>query len=285
MHKPYDKLSIKDFKGVFTNVEAHPDMTREQYDATEGINQSFLKDVLAVSPSYALHSKNNREATPAMYFGIALHAYVLEVDEFHRKVAVKPDGIDRRTKEGKIAYEEFLGESHGKTIITQEDLIKIQMMRDNAIWLMEHKKARKSTNELSITAQFKVTEGLFAGVVVPIKAQLDTLHELEDVAVIRDLKSVADISDVPKSSRNGGWAVQSALYGDLVAELTHTHVSFEYVASSKEPPHDARKYLVSPEMEIRGRSMYLDGINRYLWWAKNGKPNTADFLGTEVLNF
>lgn len=285
MVKPYDKLSIKDFKGVFTNVEAHPDMTREQYDATEGINQSFLKDVLAVSPSYALHSKNNREATPAMYFGIALHAYVLEVNEFNRKVAVKPDGIDRRTKEGKIAYEEFLVESHGKTIITQDDLNKIQLMRDNAIWLIEHKKARKSTNELSITAQFKVTEGPFAGVVVPIKAQLDTLHELDDVAVIRDLKSVADISDVPKASRNGGWAVQSALYGDLVAELTHTHVSFEYVASSKEPPHDARKYLVSPEMEIRGRSMYLDGINRYLWWAKNGKPNTAEFLGTEVLNF
>jgi hypothetical protein len=285
MVKPYDKLSIKDFKGVFTNVEAHPDMTREQYDATEGINQSFLKDVLAVSPSYALHSKNNREATPAMSFGIALHAYVLEVNEFNRKVAVKPDGIDRRTKEGKIAYEEFLVESHGKTIITQDDLNKIQLMRDNAIWLIEHKKARKSTNELSITAQFKVTEGPFAGVVVPIKAQLDTLHELDDVAVIRDLKSVADISDVPKASRNGGWAVQSALYGDLVAELTHTHVSFEYVASSKEPPHDARKYLVSPEMEIRGRSMYLDGINRYLWWAKNGKPNTAEFLGTEVLNF
>jgi hypothetical protein len=210
---------------------------------------------------------------------------VLEANNFRRKVAIKPEGIDRRTKEGKIAYEEFLLVSAGKTIITHEDFEKIKLMRDNALYLIEHKKARKSTNELSITAKFKVTEGPFAGTIVPIKAQLDSLHELEDVAVIRDLKSVADISDVPKASRNGGWGVQSALYSDLVAEITHTQVTFEYIASSKEPPHDSRKFLVSPEMAIRGRSMYLEGINRLLWWKANGQQVTAEFLGTEVLNY
>lgn len=285
MNKPYDKQSIKDFAGVFTDVLAHPKMTREEYDATDGINQTFLKNVLAVSPSFAVHSAQVREETPALSFGIALHAHVLEVHNFHKKVAVKPEGIDRRTKEGKIAYEEFLAESVGKTIITNDDYAKIMLMRDNALWLIEHKQARKSTNELSITAKFKVTEGPFAGSVLPIKAQLDTLHELEDVAVIRDLKSVADISDVPKASRNGGWGVQSALYSDLVAEITHTQVTFEYIASSKEPPHDARKFLVSPEMAIRGRSLYLEGLNRILWWKANGKQDTAQFLGTEVLNF
>jgi hypothetical protein len=61
--------------------------------------------------------------TPAFRFGRYFHALALEgeaaaLDRF----AMKPEGIDRRTKEGKVAFAEFEAEAAGHDIVTADDV-------------------------------------------------------------------------------------------------------------------------------------------------------------------
>lgn len=47
--------------------------------------------------------------TPAMLFGIALHEYILEPEEFKNNFFIVPEGIKKNTKAGKSEYEQIKG--------------------------------------------------------------------------------------------------------------------------------------------------------------------------------
>lgn len=65
------------------------------------------------------------DATPAMAFGSAAHAYILEgAEAFHARYAVKPDGLSLATREGK-QWKESLG---GREIISFTDHMRIVAM-------------------------------------------------------------------------------------------------------------------------------------------------------------
>ena len=61
------------------------------------------------------------EPTLAMAFGSAFHCRVLTPNLFNESYAVSPT-FDRRTKEGKKEYAEFVLANAGKTFIESEDL-------------------------------------------------------------------------------------------------------------------------------------------------------------------
>jgi len=70
-----------------------------------------------------LHS----EPTPAMAFGSAAHAYILEgADAFHARYVVQPEEIDLRTKVGK-AWRDEVGD---RNLIRFSDHMRIMDMRD-----------------------------------------------------------------------------------------------------------------------------------------------------------
>jgi len=65
------------------------------------------------------------DATPAMAFGSAAHAYILEgAEAFHARYAVKPDGLSLATREGK-QWKESLG---GREIVSFTDHMRIVAM-------------------------------------------------------------------------------------------------------------------------------------------------------------
>lgn len=65
------------------------------------------------------------DATPAMAFGSAAHAYILEgAEAFHARYAVKPDGLSLATREGK-QWKESL---EGREIISFDDHMRIVAM-------------------------------------------------------------------------------------------------------------------------------------------------------------
>lgn len=80
-------------------------MSNAEYHSSEGLNNSTLSS-LAKSPAhcYALHlapDRPKRTATPAMMAGTLAHCAILEPSEMDRRFAIKPDGLDLRTKAGK----------------------------------------------------------------------------------------------------------------------------------------------------------------------------------------
>ena len=281
MSKAYDKASLSSFSIELEKVQFSS--KKDGYRNNPAVNQSYLKAINNVSPSHAEYLRLNPEETPALVFGSALHTMVLEPFKFNERYAVLPE-CDRRTKEGKAVYEAFCFDNAGKTVLKTEDYLKLKSMAAKSIGYFEDKHSDSTYAEAELYGNFVVTSGDFMGERISVKAQLDILHERKDKIIIKDLKSVADISNVSGASYHSGWATQSAFYCDLAAFCFRKPTEFEYIAQSKDEPYDVRLFGVSDEMIIKGRNAYTSALHKWLCWKANGKPDTADFIGKEVLN-
>lgn len=106
------------------------------YHACEAVGSSRLK-VFAKSPQlyyrrYVTKSIPAPAPTPAMALGSAAHAQILEGRAAYlRTVAIRPDGIDRRTTVGKAAWAEFCVLAAGKTIIDAEQAAVVERMAES----------------------------------------------------------------------------------------------------------------------------------------------------------
>ena len=103
----------------------------EVYHATDAISHSKL-EVFRRRPAL-YHRKYVMKVVPdadssAFAIGRATHAAVLEPQPYGTLYARRPDGIDRRTKEGKAAWEQFAQANVGKTILDGEDFALVEQM-------------------------------------------------------------------------------------------------------------------------------------------------------------
>lgn len=106
-------------------------MTNKEYHDAEGVSKSDL-DLVHKSPLHYITAKNSQKVqTEALLFGSALHKFVLENNEFSSEFTTAPL-CDRRTKEGKAIYADFLEKSVGKEVITSEHLEK------SSLWLRQY---------------------------------------------------------------------------------------------------------------------------------------------------
>ena len=272
-----------DFKLELVRSETTTKRDEAAYRTSQALNQSYLKDVNAVSPCYAEYRRLNPEETPALIFGSALHTLVLEPNEFNKRYAMLPE-CDRRTKEGKALFESFAIANAGKRVLKGSEVDSLIAMANKSRRFFEEKKAKYSHHELVGSATFVVTDGIYKGKEIDCKAQFDAVYVFEDKVIIKDLKSVADITNVKGASFQNGWATQSAFYHDLAQFCYQKDVTFDYIAQSKSEPYDVREFGVSDEMFIKGRQSYYLAINKWLWWKANGQPDTDAFHGKETLN-
>src|SRR5690606_25250598 len=109
-------------------------MTNDEYHAAPGISNSHLTDI-SRTPAYyyAKRLDPNREpeeVTEAKLIGTATHAAILEPDLFESRFVAAPEGIDRRTKADKEAYEAYKAEALGKVILPAKGYKKCLAMRD-----------------------------------------------------------------------------------------------------------------------------------------------------------
>lgn len=105
---------------------------REYHSNREYISKSRLAK-MAVCPEYFKWCEENpEEPTEALTVGSAFHKIVLEPHDFDSEFVVSPL-FDRRTKQGKADYEEFVAQSNGRQIITQEQYEMICQMREMSL--------------------------------------------------------------------------------------------------------------------------------------------------------
>lgn len=85
------------------------------------LSYSSLKE-FAKSPSHYIHYINaKREPSKEMNFGSLLHCMIMYSQQFTELFAVAPD-VDKRTKDGKATWEQFVSQNEGKTVVTGEDV-------------------------------------------------------------------------------------------------------------------------------------------------------------------
>ena len=200
-------------------------MTMAEYRAAKGISKSDL-DLIHRSPAhYQEHKLNPTEPTAAMVWGSMFHSLLLEPDVFAATYAVMPDGIDRRTKEGKQAWADWQAANEGKTPVDRPTLTELVAMRDSVYGCERAKNA--------LTGGV-AEQSLFWDNVIPCKARPDYTKP----GLLVDIKTCADARPeaFSKACWNFRYHVQAAWYGAGYRQVTGDDCEFLFVAIEKTAP-------------------------------------------------
>lgn len=91
-------------------------LSREAYEALDGVNFSTLKEMARSPAHYQAALKAPKKATDAMELGVVFHLATLEPQALGERVAVWDEGVRR----GK-AWDAFREKHAGKTLVTRDD--------------------------------------------------------------------------------------------------------------------------------------------------------------------
>lgn len=233
----------------------YPNMRNEDYHSGPGISKSGL-DLIARSPFLYRYSPP-REQTKAMLIGSAFHTMTLEPGLFGDLFAVRPAGIDNRTKSGKEALAEFAKEHAGKSILDADDAEKIKAMA-SAVW-SNRSAANMLTDGEAETSIFHIDEHTDE----LVKVRPDWM--VEDLLV--DLKSTEDASPeaFARSCWNYRYFVQAAFYLDVANSRLEwpRFNNFCFIACEKSPPYQVAVYVADQQMVEAGRAEYRRCLNLY----------------------
>jgi len=179
-------------------------MTNAEYHAMPGISKSGL-DLINKSPAhYKWAQENPSEPTAAMRIGTLTHLATLEPDRFNSECIVMPT-LDRRTKDGKLRWEEFQANHPDQELLTSDEHTRITAIRDA---VRAHSMARKLLDRI---AQVEVsTFWKDEGTGVDCRCRPDGIL---DNGMLIDLKTTADAGrGFERSVRQYRYHVQAAFY-------------------------------------------------------------------------
>lgn len=180
--------------------------------------------------------------TPAFIFGAAAHKLMLDPETWGEEFAVAPI-IDRRTKEGKSQYAEWLDKVVGREIISAEDYDTIQDMMSVAKGIPFVKKLLAGEKETPLFWTDELTGE-------PCKARLDCVTMIAGKPVIVDYKTTNDASTdgFMRSAVKYGYTFQAGMYLEGFCQTTY-HKSilsllgseqcplFVFIVQEKTPPY------------------------------------------------
>jgi hypothetical protein len=232
------------------------DLTNAEYHSSPAISKSGL-DLIRKAPAlYRWRRDNPSEPTPAMRLGTLTHTVVLEPEAFAASATVRPEGIDRRTTAGKLAWAEFEIEAEGKEIITADEMIKLWQIQQA---VRNHPSAAKA-----LAGNPTIEQSIFwdhDGIACRCRPDAVTAS-----GVIVDLKTTRDASPdgFAKSIAQYRYHVQAAYYSDgYEAAFGRQPKGFVFIAVETEPPYLVAVYVASEAMVLRGRADYLTDLETF----------------------
>lgn len=250
------------------------EMTADAYHLAGGVSKSML-DQLAhpKTPAHlrAYLDEPRPEPSDAMEFGSALHSALLQPDTMS-KYAIRPEGLDMRTKTGK----EWAEANSDRPVLTKPRAVIIERCVANC-W------AHPVAKRLLKDADFE--RSLFAsdshGTLR--KGRLDALPRAGNI--IPDVKTCASAApdDFEKSVADYRYMVQAAYYLDL-AELCGIERShFLFICVEKTPPYAVAVHELDPMVIEYGRKLYQRDLTVYRQCVETGVwpgyPQTVQVIG------
>lgn len=219
-----------------TAAEYHRDTTHVSHSSLE----CFRKSPRLYHRLYVTREIEPEPPSEAMLLGSALHAYLLERERFSDMVAVRPHGIDRRTKAGKAAWEEFLAFSGDKIVIDRDQMKRVQAMADGVA-------ASEVATDLLAADGRREQVITWERVDIACKARLDLLL---DAGIVVDVKTAADPSPegFASAAHRFGYHRQAAWY------LDGTECSeFLFIAIGTSEPYEVGVYELDADSLDLGR--------------------------------
>lgn len=257
--------------------------TNAEYHGNEVVSKSRLANMSVCPQYFKWVLENPEEPTDALIVGSAFHKWVLEPEDFTKEFAILPI-IDRRTKQGKEDYANFVAENEGKAVITQEQFATIDGMRNALLSNTYISKLLDGEKEQSFYFMDELTN-------IMCKVRPDCYKIVGDKVIITDLKSCK--SAMPemfmKDIVNYSYDLQAYMYRlgvSLVLGVPIENVMFVFVAVEKEAPFLSAIYECTQDIYDRGEMLFRKyiGMLKYCtdtnnWYGFNGHTNEPMTIG------
>lgn len=242
----------------------------DAYHAHEAVSHSklelFRRRPISYYRRFIARTVARPEATEAFRIGSAAHCAVLEPSEFGKRYAQRPEGIDRRTKEGKAEFARFEAENAGKVVIDAEELGAV---REMAAAVAHHPLASQlfATGTPELTWRTPPTDG------ITLQCRTDWFnHAGCELSSGRpydvDLKTVESLDadsfrNFERAVFNFGYHRQAGFYLPLQTELLGSPVfDFFFVAVEKVEPYGVAVYRLSDAAIARGQDETIGDLHR-----------------------
>ena len=210
--------------GIYYNI------SNEDYHNGEGVSKSNLDDIAKCPAIYQWKKKapECEEQKQALNMGTALHCLLLEPQHFESRFSIMPK-YDLRTKEGKEGRKQFMDEyySPDKIIITEDEMQKLQLMRQSALAHPDAKKLLEMQGECEASLYWNDFE-----TDVLCKIRPDKIVYINGKPIIVDIKKTSNINDFGRSIEDYRYHVQAAMYIDGGTEIFKITPTFLFIAIS-----------------------------------------------------
>ena len=214
-----------------------------------------------------------KPTSAAFAMGSALHCAVLEPSEFNRRYCQKPSNIDRRTKDGKAAYDQFVADNAGKEVLDADDFSTVLAMRRS---VQLHASAQKLLAQGEAEVTWRVAH---AGLPVPLQCRTDWVNVkggyIADVKTVNSLGN--DEMEFSRTVATFGYHRQAALYLDILAKCGLTDLSWYFICVEKCEPFGTIVFkLDQSALEVGANENYNDLFRLTRAYAENIWINTPD---------
>lgn len=236
--------------------EIIPGLPFLKYVRMDGINSSVLPE-LGKSPMHAkayIDSILKSPPEPKVHFrmGSITHRLVLEPGAPLDDMAVKPEGLDGRSSEGR----QWLQAHKGKMVLTRDEWLACVGMADA---LLANPTARKileeGQSEQSLFAEYPVEEGKWPGI-VQRKGRTDHLPFGNVICDVKTVGRDASKNNFERAIWDFQYYLKAAFYLDLANALGLNKEVFIFLAVEKDQPHGVMVYQLDREAVEAGRREY-----------------------------
>jgi exodeoxyribonuclease VIII len=255
-------------------------MPSEDYHARQALGSSTLKKMMKTTPWHAWKlgldpQRPASEPSDAMKAGTLCHTAVLEPDTLNARYAVRPEGLDGRTKDGKV----WLNEQRrfGREVITFEQMeVAFAQARAVREQLPEVAELLDGPGHSEVSAFWTREAKLATGEVVEVacKCRPDRVCEVEPRSVVLlDLKTAKDASDdgFGRAVGNYGYELQAAWYQDGYETAADVLVmATVLVAVESNYPHACSAYVIDDNGMREAREDIDKLVKRFAMCQRSG---------------
>lgn len=255
-------------------------ISNKEYRSREGVSRSELWTLLSKTPMHFLYEQMNpKEDTPALAFGRAVHKAILEPETFYDEF-VEGIKVDRRTKEGRMAWEQFVESAGDREVVSHEDIEILKQMRTV---IDKDPTASKFLTGLHEQSFFWTD----AATGEKCKVRPDCIAEIDGKTYLVDYKTTDSCANgaFERSVKKYGYKFQSGMYREGYFQNTFIEAGFVFVAQEKTAPYAVRVYVCSDDFIDEGYNLFREAIGTYHeckvknhYWGYEGPNNEISEL-------
>ena len=240
-----------------------------------GISSSSLK---LITRSIRHFIVNESLSSDSMAFGSAFHDAVLLPDLFAEKYAVAPR-CDRRTKEGKAVYENFITDNKDKVVLSIDDANTIQAMKDS---IYSIRVAR------DLFGSGKAEQSFFwidEETNILCKCRADWIYTDGFNTVLVDLKTTSKgvgRYSFSKTMVDYFYDLSAAYYIDGINKCLGLDLkTMAIIAINTTAPYDVGLYCLGEKTIEIGRQLYKDALKKYAHHIINPDAYLDDYINKD----